>query len=151
MVFCSPSSPPRFSVDDRRSHEHNTNHLRLGDLTVWFRFDRTGREPAGDTITANKKRPRGKIRARNLRFSEISIFGRLRKKYRTKSKYMNAADDYHFETSQKELAAEILKQAAADLRRFHGATSAVEREFYLDAHRWVTSDDCSWPFSFLND
>ena len=63
---------------------------------------------------------------------------------------MNAADDYHFETSQKELAAEILKQAAVDLRRFHGATSAVEREFYLDAHRWVTSDDSSWPFSFLN-
>ena len=28
--------------------------------------------------------------------------------------------------------------------------SAVEREFYLDAHRWVTSDDYSWPFSFLN-
>jgi hypothetical protein len=63
---------------------------------------------------------------------------------------MNAAGDYHFETSQKELAAEILKQAAVDLRRFHGATSAVEREFYLDAHRWVTSDDSSWPFSFLN-
>ena len=63
---------------------------------------------------------------------------------------MNAADDYHFETSQKELAAEILKQAAIDLRRFHGATSAVEREFYLDAHRWVTSDDSSWPFSFSN-
>ena len=63
---------------------------------------------------------------------------------------MNAADDYHFETSQKELAAEILKQAGVDLRRFHDATSAVEREFYLDAHRWVTSDDSNWPFSFLN-
>ena len=63
---------------------------------------------------------------------------------------MNAADDYHFETSQKELAAEILKQATLDLRRFHGATDAVEREFYLDAHRWITSDDYSWPFSFLN-
>jgi hypothetical protein len=63
---------------------------------------------------------------------------------------MNAADDYHFETSRKDLAAGILKQAALDLRRFHGATSAVEREFYLDAHRWVISDDCSWPFSFLN-
>ena len=63
---------------------------------------------------------------------------------------MNATDGYHFETSQKELASEILKQAALDLRRFHGATSAVEREFYLDAHRWVTSDDYSWPFSFLN-
>jgi hypothetical protein len=63
---------------------------------------------------------------------------------------MNAADDYHFETSRKDLATGMLKQAALDLRRFHGATSAVEREFYLDAHRWVMSDDCSWPFSFLN-
>src|SRR6266542_1158855 len=63
---------------------------------------------------------------------------------------MNAADNYQFETSRKDLAAGILKQAALDLRRFHGATSAVEREFYLDAHRWITFDDCSWPFSFLN-
>ena len=63
---------------------------------------------------------------------------------------MNAADNYQFETSRRDLAAGILKQAALDLRRFHGATSAVEREFYLDAYRWVISDDCSWPFSFLN-
>jgi hypothetical protein len=63
---------------------------------------------------------------------------------------MNAADDYQFETSRKDLAAGILKQAGLDLRRFHDATSAVEREFYLDAYRWVMSDDCSWPFSFLN-
>jgi hypothetical protein len=63
---------------------------------------------------------------------------------------MNAADDHQFETSRRDLAAGILKQAALDLRRFHGATSAVEREFYLDAHHWVISDDCSWPFSFLN-
>src|SRR6266704_2474918 len=63
---------------------------------------------------------------------------------------MNAADDYQYEASQKDLAAGILKQAGLDLRRFHGATGAIEREFYLDAHRWVISDDCSWPFSFLN-
>ena len=63
---------------------------------------------------------------------------------------MNSADDYQYEVSRKDLAAGILKQAALDLRRFHGGTSAVEREFYLDAHRWVISDDCSWPFSFLN-
>jgi hypothetical protein len=63
---------------------------------------------------------------------------------------MNTADDYQFETSRRDLAAGILEQATLDLRRFHGATSALEREFYLDAHRWVTSDDCSWPFSFLN-
>ena len=63
---------------------------------------------------------------------------------------MNAADGYQFETSRKDLAAGILKQAGLDLRRFHGGTSEIEREFYLDAHRWVMSDDCSWPFSFLN-
>jgi len=63
---------------------------------------------------------------------------------------MNAPDDYQFETSRKDLADGILKQAALDLRRFHDATSAVEREFYLDAYRWVMSDDCSWLFSFLN-
>ena len=63
---------------------------------------------------------------------------------------MNAAEDYTSETGQRELAAGILKQAAQDLRRFNGATSAVERELYLDAYSWITSDDCAWPFSFLN-
>jgi hypothetical protein len=63
---------------------------------------------------------------------------------------MNVADDQQFEMSRRDLADGILKQAALDLRRFHGASSAVEREFYLDAYRWMTSDDCSWPFSFLN-
>ena len=63
---------------------------------------------------------------------------------------MNAVDDYQFETSRRDLAAGILEQATLDLRRFHGATNGLEREFYLDAYRWVMSDDCSWPFSFLN-
>jgi hypothetical protein len=63
---------------------------------------------------------------------------------------MNAAEDYQSATSQKDLAAGVLKQAKQDLRRFHGATSAVERELYLDAYSWLTSDDSSWPFSFLN-
>src|SRR6266705_1867086 len=63
---------------------------------------------------------------------------------------MNRADDYTSETGQKDLAAGVLKQAAQDLRRFHGATSAIERELYLDAYSWLTSDDSSWPFSFLN-
>jgi hypothetical protein len=63
---------------------------------------------------------------------------------------MNRAEDYTSETGQKELAAGVLTQAAQDLRRFQGATSAVERELYLDAYSWLTSDDSSWPFSFLN-
>ena len=63
---------------------------------------------------------------------------------------MKTAEDYISETSQRELASGILKQAAQDLRRFHGGTSAIERELYLDAYSWFTSDDCTWPFSFLN-
>jgi hypothetical protein len=63
---------------------------------------------------------------------------------------MNAVEDYTSRTNQKDLAAGVLKQAAQDLRRFHGATSAIKRELYLDAYRWIISDDCSWPFSFLN-
>ena len=63
---------------------------------------------------------------------------------------MNAVEDYIADASQRDLGAGVLKQVAQDLRRFHGATSAVERELYLDAYCWLTSDDCSWPSSFLN-
>jgi hypothetical protein len=63
---------------------------------------------------------------------------------------MNANDADILEESQRELAAGVLKQATQDLRRFHGATSKVEGELYLDAHSWVMSDDYSWPFSFPN-
>src|SRR6266704_5426360 len=68
---------------------------------------------------------------------------------RTKNN-MNAVEDYASGTNQKDLAAGVLKQAAQDLRRFHGATSKIEQELYFDAYSWLTSDDCSWPFSFLN-
>ena len=54
---------------------------------------------------------------------------------------MKTAEDYDFETNRKDIEAEILKQAAEDLRRFHGATRKIEREFKFDAYRWVTSDD----------
>lgn len=54
------------------------------------------------------------------------------------------------QSAQRELAAGVLKQAAQDLRRFRGATSKVEREIYVDAHRWLTINECASPFSFLN-
>ena len=62
---------------------------------------------------------------------------------------MKASHTDNYERSQRELAAGVLKQAEQDLRRFHGAVSAIERELYVDAYRWVISDDCNWPFSFL--
>jgi hypothetical protein len=63
---------------------------------------------------------------------------------------MNVIDTRISETSHRELAAGTLKQATRDLRRFHRATTRVERELYHDAYSWVMSDDCEWPFSFLN-
>ena len=62
---------------------------------------------------------------------------------------MKANHTDNYEETQRELAAGVLKQAKQDLRRFHGAAGTIERELYLDAYRWVMSDDCSWPFSFL--
>jgi hypothetical protein len=46
---------------------------------------------------------------------------------------MNATDTLISQVSQRELAAGVLKQAVQDLRRFHGATTAVERQLYGDA------------------
>jgi hypothetical protein len=62
---------------------------------------------------------------------------------------MKATHTDNYEGSQRELAAGVLKQAEQDLRRFHGAASTIERELYLDAYRWVMSDDSAWPFSLL--
>ena len=62
---------------------------------------------------------------------------------------MKANQTNNYKESQRELAAGVLKQAEQDLRRFNGAVSAIERELYVDAYRWVISDDCNWPFSFL--
>jgi hypothetical protein len=51
---------------------------------------------------------------------------------------------------EKGLAAGVLKQAAYDLRRFHSATKGAKRELYLDAYTWITANDFSWPYSFMN-
>ena len=52
--------------------------------------------------------------------------------------------------AEKGLATGVLKQAAHDLRRFRSATTAVKRELYLDAYSWITANDFSWPYSFVN-
>jgi hypothetical protein len=62
---------------------------------------------------------------------------------------MKANDTDNYERSRRELADGSLKQAERDLQRFHSAPSAIERELYLNAYMWVTSDDSTWPFSFL--
>ena len=51
---------------------------------------------------------------------------------------------------EEALAAGVFSQAAYDLRRFHTATSGIERELYLDAYSWIIANDFSWPSSFVN-
>jgi hypothetical protein len=51
---------------------------------------------------------------------------------------------------EKGLALGVLKQAAHDLRRFRSAMRGVTRELYVDAYDWVTANDFSWPYSFVN-
>jgi hypothetical protein len=53
-------------------------------------------------------------------------------------------------TPEKGLALGVLKQAAHDLRRFRSATRGIRRELYHDAYDWVTANDFSWPYSFVN-
>jgi hypothetical protein len=48
------------------------------------------------------------------------------------------------------LAKGVFTQAKQDLRRFRGAQDRVGREMYRDAYTWVTSNDFTWPYSFLN-
>jgi hypothetical protein len=51
---------------------------------------------------------------------------------------------------EKGLALGVLKQAAHDLRRFSGARKGIKRELYVDAYEWITANDFSWQYSFVN-
>ena len=64
--------------------------------------------------------------------------------------FFTAAPEPPAATPEKGLAAGVLKQAAHDLRRFRTATKGVKRELYLDAYGWITANDFSWPYSFVN-
>ena len=48
------------------------------------------------------------------------------------------------------LAAAVLKLAFEDLQKHRHATETRRRRAFRDAYVWVTSDERSWPFSFLN-
>ena len=67
-----------------------------------------------------------------------------------RAKEKDATEGNLSEKRRRRLAAGVLKQAARDLRRFRGATSSAGRELYLDAYHWLTANEFSWPFSFLN-
>lgn len=53
-------------------------------------------------------------------------------------------------SSEKVLAAEVLRQAAGDIRRFRDAKDAVGRAMYSEASSWFNTYEPEWPYSFVN-
>ena len=48
------------------------------------------------------------------------------------------------DSPERELALAVLERAVADLRSYHLARSGRRRRLYLEACRWVGSDDREW-------
>jgi hypothetical protein len=44
----------------------------------------------------------------------------------------------------------VLEQAFADLEKYRFATRRRQQRFYMEAYKWVASDDREWPYSFVN-
>jgi hypothetical protein len=51
---------------------------------------------------------------------------------------------------ERELAAAVLENAAADLRNYRYARRRRRQRMYWQAYEWVASDSREWPFSFVN-
>ena len=53
-------------------------------------------------------------------------------------------------TPERALVMVVLWQAASDLQKFRFAKSRKQQRLYMEAYKWVASDDRSWPYSFVN-
>jgi len=53
-------------------------------------------------------------------------------------------------TPERELVMVVLWQAASDLQKFRFAKFRKQQRLYMEAYKWVASDDRSWPYSFVN-
>lgn len=51
---------------------------------------------------------------------------------------------------ERELAAAVLEMAVADVINYRLARNRSRQRMYWEAHRWMTSADRQWPFSFVN-
>jgi hypothetical protein len=53
-------------------------------------------------------------------------------------------------TPEKALLLSVLWQAILDLRKHRFARRRRYQRLYMEAYKWVGSDDRSWPYSFVN-
>ncbi len=55
-----------------------------------------------------------------------------------------------FITSERALVLAVLWQAVIDLQKYRFAPRRRQQRLYMEAYRWVASEDRSWPYSFVN-
>ncbi len=53
-------------------------------------------------------------------------------------------------TPERALVITMLWQAAHDLQKYRFAKRRRQQRLYMDAYKWVASEDRSWPYSFAN-
>jgi hypothetical protein len=51
---------------------------------------------------------------------------------------------------ERALVLAVLEQALGDLEKYRYATRRRQQRLYMEAYKWVTSDDREWPYSFVN-
>ena len=53
-------------------------------------------------------------------------------------------------TPEKALALAVVWEAVLDLEKYRFAPRRRQQRLYWEAYNWVTSDERSWPYSFVN-
>jgi hypothetical protein len=68
----------------------------------------------------------------------------------TRANPANDLNEVEVAEPERALAAGVLRQATADLRRFRNSEDPVGQEMHADAYSWFISNDTNWPYSFCN-
>ena len=51
---------------------------------------------------------------------------------------------------ERALVLALVWQAIIDLRKYRFASRRRQQRLYMEAYRWISSDDRQWPYSFCN-
>ena len=51
---------------------------------------------------------------------------------------------------ERSLVLSVVWQAVIDLQKYRFATRRRQQRLYMEAYKWVASDDRKWPYSFQN-
>ncbi|MGH7785921.1 MAG: hypothetical protein ACRERC_03585 [Candidatus Binatia bacterium] len=55
-----------------------------------------------------------------------------------------------YTTPERSLVLSVVWQAVIDLQKYRFATRRRQQRLYMEAYRWVASDDRQWAYSFCN-